>query len=215
MATAALSQLRRRLAKHGLSVIGTFEPDIGEIEDARTVMLIGNAGSAMWRRLDPKPANPTTHAIDQWTREVMEPLAADCGATVVFPFEGPPYHPFVSWAFQTGRCFKSPLGMAIHDTYGLWFALRAALLFTEELGVETVQATSPCESCADKPCLTACPVDAFGGDGYDHQTCRSHVASRPNECAGAGCLARRACPVGQDMIYEPAHAAYHMSSFAP
>jgi len=212
---STFSQLRRRLGKHGLSVIGAFEPDIGEIGDARAVILIGNAGSAIWRRLDPRPADPKDHTIDRWTREVLEPLADECGATAVFPFEGPPYHPFVSWAFQTGRCFKSPLGMAIHDTYGLWFALRAAFLFDAELGLEAHHATSPCDACADKPCLSACPVEAFSGGVYDHAACRSHVAARPNDCADVGCLARRACLVGREMIYEPAHAAYHMRSFAP
>lgn len=212
---STFSQLRRRLGKHGLSVIGAFEPDIGEIGDARAVILIGNAGSAMWRRMDAQPADPADHTIDRWTREVLEPLADECGATAVFPFEGPPYHPFVSWAFQTGRCFKSPLGMAIHDTYGLWFALRAAFLFDEELGLEAARAVSPCDSCLDKPCLSTCPVDAFRGGAYDHATCRNHVSMRPNDCSDTGCLARRACPVGREMIYEPAHAAYHMRSFAP
>lgn len=209
------ARLRRRLGKHGLTIIGAFEPDPGEIGEARSVVLVGNAGSAMWHRLDPRPSDPSCHGIDIWTRKVLEPIASDCGASVVFPFEGPPYHPFVSWAFQTGRCFKSPLGMAIHDTHGLWFALRGALLFKDELDLPAVRAESPCESCSDKPCLSACPVDAFAGGGYDHITCRAHVGKRPNDCSDAGCLARRACPVGRDFTYEPAHAAYHMKSFAP
>ncbi len=103
------ARLRRRLGKHGLTIIGAFEPDPGEIGEARSVVLVGNAGSAMWRRLDPRPSDPSCHGIDIWTRKVLEPIASDCGASVVFPFEGPPYHPFVSWAFQTGRCFKSRL----------------------------------------------------------------------------------------------------------
>lgn len=212
---AEFARLRRKLGKHGLSIIGSFEPDLAEMGDTRAVILIGNAGSAMWRRLDPRPSDPADHTIDLWAREVLEPLAEECGAAVVFPFDGPPYQPFVSWAFQTGRCFKSPLGMAIHDTYGLWFALRGAFLFNQELDLEMMQAASPCDSCEDKPCLAACPVDAFNGEAYDFATCRSHVAARPNGCSDAGCLARRACPVGREMTYEPAHAAYHMRSFAP
>jgi ferredoxin-like protein FixX len=196
-----------------MSVVGAFETEPGEIGDARTVILIGNAGSAMWRRMNPTPSDPTDHAIDTWTRGLLEPLAKDCGATAMFPFEGPPYAPFVSWTFKTGRCFKSPLGMAIHDRYGLWFALRAAFLFTDELELPAVQPASPCDSCADKPCLSACPVEAFSEANYDHVACRSHVGKRPNACSDAGCLARRACPIGQEFIYEPEHAAYHMKSF--
>lgn len=208
------ARLRRRLGKHGMSIIGAFEPDMGEIGDTRAVVLVGNAGSAMWRRFDPAPADPSSHTIDTWTRAVLEPLAEECGAAVLFPFDGPPYAPFVSWALRTGRCFKSPLGMAIHDTYGLWFALRAAFMFVEEFKLPGGAADSPCDTCQTKPCLAACPVGAFDDTAYDYQTCRTHVGTRPNDCSDAGCLARRACPVGRNFIYEPAHAAYHMRSFA-
>lgn len=197
-----------------MSVIGAFEPETGEIGVARAVVLVGNAGSAMWRRLSPRPENPSGHAIDNWTREVLEPIAADVGADIAFPFHGPPYHPFVSWAFRTGRCHKSPLGMAIHDQFGLWFALRAAFLFPEDFDLPAVLAPSPCDSCAEKPCLSACPVSAFEGGSYDHEACRAHVRQRPNDCAAEGCRARRACPIGREFIYEPDHAAYHMLSFA-
>lgn len=198
-----------------MSVIGAFEPDIGEIGDARAVVLIGNAGSAMWRRLSPRPDDPESHAIDNWTRDVLEPLAEEAGADIAFPFHGPPYHPFVSWAFRTGRCHKSPLGMAIHDQFGLWFALRAAFLFPEQLSLPPTAGVSPCNVCTDRPCLTACPVDAFDDEKYDYEACRAHVRQRPNDCAAEGCRARRACPVAREFIYEPAHAAYHMRSFAP
>ena len=211
---SGFARLHRQLGKSGMTVIGAFEPDKGEIGDARAVVLIGNAGSAMWRRFDPKPSNPEDHAIDRWTREVLEPLAAGAGAEAVFPFDGPPYHPFVSWAFRTGRCHQSPLGMAIHDRFGLWFALRAAFLFDEELELPAGPGISPCVACRDQPCLSACPVGAFDGGSYDHETCRTHVRTTPNDCASEGCRARRACPVGNEFVYEPGHAAYHMRSFA-
>jgi len=72
----------------------------------------------------------------------------------------------------------------------------------------------PCDSCADKPCLRTCPIDAFKPSGYDVPACIDFLESPSGtECAGQGCAARRACPVGQDHIYEPAQAAFHMAAF--
>ncbi|WP_417515287.1 ferredoxin [Minwuia sp.] len=213
-----MRDLDLRLVRLGLTVIGGFHPDPGEHGEARTIILVGNAGSAMWDRFDPKPGRPAEHRIDHWCRSTLSPIAAENGASVVFPFDGPPYAPFVSWSFRTGRCFKSPLGMAIHDTFGLWFALRGALMFREVIDLEPYRSrsdVSPCETCSAKPCLQACPVDAFEGETYDHAACRDHVRDRPNACASQGCAARRACPLARAFIYRPAHAAYHMRSFAP
>ena len=69
----------------------------------------------------------------------------------------------------------------------------------------------PCDTCA-APCATACPVDAFA-DGYDVAACKAHVASPAGaDCRRGGCLARRACPVGQGRRL-PAQSAFHMEAF--
>ena len=45
--------------------------------------------------------------------------------------------------------------------------------------------------------------------------CANWLTDRPRcECREAGCLARRACPVGREHAYRPAHAAFHMTAFA-
>jgi len=73
---------------------------------------------------------------------------------------------------------------------------------------------SPCDSCASRPCLSACPVGAFGADGYDVGACAAHLR-RPAglACMDGGCLARRACPVGGEHAHGPAQAAFHMRAF--
>ncbi len=207
--------LDARLSRLGLCVIGGFHPEKDELEKTRTVLLIGNAGSAMWQHLPQTPDDPAAHPIDTWSRETLSPLAASFDADILFPFDGPPFAPFVSWTFRTGECHPSRLGMAIHQRYGLWFALRAAFLFRRKLILPGVESASPCDACKDKPCVAACPVGAFNGDAYDHHSCRKHVSARPNACAEHGCAARHACPVGTEFRYQPDHAAYHMKSFAP
>jgi len=65
-----------------------------------------------------------------------------------------------------------------------------------------------------KPCLSACPVDAFSGTSYDVAACAAHIGSTAGEdCMAGGCLARRACPVGQAFAYGPAQAQFHMRAF--
>jgi hypothetical protein len=36
--------------------------------------------------------------IDRWSRRVIGHMACDLGAKALFPFGGPPWHPFIAWA---------------------------------------------------------------------------------------------------------------------
>ena len=208
--------LNRRLAPFGLITRGAFHPapDDQAPADTVTLVLIGNAGPAMWQAFSqemPDGPNP----LDNWMQKILEPIASQTGATVVFPFNGPPYYPFQQWAMQADDVSPSPIGPLIHPLFGQWHAYRGALLFTEKLDIPAPTRTaSPCLSCIDKPCLNTCPVSAFSEQGYDVPACRTHIASpEGQDCLDEGCRARRACPVGRDYIYEPAQAAFHMRHF--
>lgn len=203
------------IQRAGFVSLGWFEPkaDDGVPGSARFVILIGNAGPQMFRRFA-RERNPATELIDDWTRDVVGTLARDLDAAAVFPFDKPPL-PFLTWARRAGAGHVSPLGLNIHPVYGLWHAYRAALLFPVVFDLPKISAgASPCESCTGKPCLTACPVNAFNGTSYDVEACTNHlkdVAGRP--CLDGGCLARRACPVGQAFTYTPEQAQFHMRAF--
>jgi len=55
---------------------------------------------------------------------------------------------------------------------------------------------------------------AFDGTAYHVDRCAAHVASPEGAaCRRRGCLARRACWVGQDWVPEPDRAAFHMAAF--
>ena len=181
---------------------------------ARFVILIGNAGPDMFRRFAQERA-PATGAMDDWTRDVVSTLATELDAEALYPFDVNPPWPFLSWARRGGAGHVSPLGLNIHPIYGLWHAYRAALLFPVEFDIP-VQSPGPhpCEPCAAKPCLSACPVNAFDGTSYDVPACASHIATPAGStCMMHGCLARHACPVGQSHAYAPAQAAFHMRAF--
>ena len=131
-----------------------------------------------------------------------------------FPFDRPAL-PFLSWARRAGAGHVSPLGLNIHSTYGLWHAYRAALLFSVTFDIPPQSAGAhPCQTCADKPCISSCPVGAFSGTSYAVDKCASHVGSPAGlDCLDSGCLARRACPVGQGFTYHPYQAQFFMRAF--
>jgi hypothetical protein len=178
--------------------------------------MVGNAGPALWAAFGGS-GQPAPGTLDPWTAAVVRPLAARFEMAAAFPFEGPPYHPFLRWAQRAEPVHPSPLGMLIHPEFGLWHAYRAALLSARRLALPALAPQpSPCASCRGRPCLSACPVGAFDGTGYDVAACRAYLATAPDgPCMTGGCLARQACPVGRSFAYGPAQAAYHMAAFAP
>ena len=206
-----LTSIRRA----GFIPFGWFVPGEGDGVPAvaKFVILIGNAGADMFRKFA-RERNPATDKIDGWTGEVVGELARGLQATAVFPF-GETIYPFLTWARRAGAGHTSPLGLNIHPTYGLWHAYRAALLFPVEFDLPRQSpGNHPCESCADKPCLTACPVGAFSGTSYDVEACATHVSSAAGQnCFDSGCRSRRACPVGREFAYHPYQAQFFMRAF--
>ena len=187
--------------------------------DPASLVLVGNSGPAMWQAFGAARAAgrfaDCDNPLDDWVRNVLSGVAEELVAAPLFPFGGPPHLPFQRWAQRAEAVYPSPLGVLIHPDYGLWHAYRGALAFAERLDLPPRDARPrPCDTCADKPCLTTCPVDAFGQDGYDVPACIEHISSPEGaDCMDMGCRARRACPVGRGYIYEPANAAFHMTAF--
>jgi epoxyqueuosine reductase QueG len=198
------------IRRAGFTPFGWFVPDDGI---AASVILIGNAGPSMFQRFA-RERDVMTASMDEWTRTVIDPLADELGARAVYPFDKPA-QPFLTWARKAGAGHVSPLGLNIHRAYGLWHAYRAALLFPVVFDLPAVDAGAhPCEACVDKPCLTACPVQAFDGQGYDLAACGAHVLSATgHDCVANSCKARRACPVGKDYEYAVQQKQFHMRAF--
>lgn len=204
------------IRRAGFTPLGWFalKPDDKLPQGVRFVILIGNAGPDMFRRFT-RERDPQHDTVDAWTREVVDELARNLDATALYPFDMNPPWPFLTWARRGGAGHVSPLGLNIHPSYGLWHAYRAALLFPVEFDIAAQRpGNHPCDTCAEKPCLTACPVSAFDGTRYDVPACVAHIATDAGtDCMTRGCLARHACPVGQGFAYAPAQAQFHMRAF--
>ncbi len=208
--------LTAALAAHGLLPRGAFHPgpDDGAPEGVGTILLVGHAGPGMWRAFA-SAGGAGEHALDNWSAAVLDDIARAAGATAHYPSDGPPYLPFQRWATKAEPVRSSPLGILIHPDYGLWHGYRGALAFAEALPLPPRDdRASPCETCADRPCLSTCPVGAFGEGGYDVPVCAAHLRVQAGaDCMALGCRARRACPAGRDYIYQAAQAAFHMTAF--
>jgi hypothetical protein len=228
---AELSDLAAALQHYGMLIRGGFPlteddelglagfPDLAAAVRGRTLVLVGNAGPALYDAFfaDCKTTGPGTggNPLDDWTRRVVMPIAESFGARAAFPSDGPPWLPFQRWAMRAEGVRASPLGVLIHPEFGLWHAYRAALVFDRVLDLPPLRARAhPCDTCADRPCLTTCPVGAVRVAGYAVDNCARHVASRDGQaCRSIGCLARRACPVGADHRYPDRAMAFHMAAF--
>jgi hypothetical protein len=210
------SDITDALADHGLVARGAFHPgpEDGGPDGIGTILLVGNAGAAMWQSFT-AAGNKGPDPLDAWSKTVIGEIARRFDAAAYFPSDGPPYLPFQRWAMKAEPVYPSPLGILIHPDYGLWHGYRGALAFAGELPIPTRDdRASPCETCAGRPCLSTCPVAAFGEGGYDVPACAAHLRRPAGEdCMTLGCRARRACPVGADHAYQPAQAAFHMAAF--
>jgi len=200
-----LSTLPNTLATERLVILGHTADDDG------TILLIGPDEPAFWPHFTQSAeySDGAPDPLDRWSTRVLTRVANDIAAEPIFPFRGPPFHPFFTWAMASGRFTASPINFLVHDTVGLFASFRGALKIPEKQDAQRVH--SPCTTCA-QPCATACPVDAFA-DGYDVAACKAHINSPAGaDCLTKGCLARRACPVGQGHRL-PAQAAFHMKAF--
>lgn len=214
-----------RDAQHcGLECRGGFHPSAEDSipalpDGARpaTLVLLGFVGDRQWDVFlgAPEAQDGLPDPLDRWSRRVIDALGERHRGVGVYPSEGPPWWPFQQWAMRAEHIHASPLGVLIHPEFGLWHAYRGALAFRERLELPPLEPRpSPCEGCADKPCLQGCPVGAFTGGGYAVAACASHVRSAAGtECLDRGCEARRRCPVGAAYAYRPHHAAFHMRAF--
>ncbi len=242
---ADLEKLAAELDGHGLCLRGVlaFDDQGGVVSDsfaptlkavlcadgrpARLVCLVGYRGGAIWPHFEhwrlehPARQDP----LDAWSKAVIAPIARDAGGEAVFPSDRP-WQPFQQWAMAAEGLAPSPLGILIHPEFGLWHGYRGAILFGESIGalpglVDNAElnggatAAHPCDACDDKPCLSACPVDAFVGGGFEVAACRAHLLTDAGAqgCMSAGCRARDACPVGRRYRYPDAQIRFHMAAF--
>lgn len=203
-----------------LRLLGGFHPDPedGAPEGCKTLLLIGPAEPGFWPafRASPEFRDGAPDPLDRWSKRVLGALAGGLGGKAVFPSDGPPYPPFIAWAKTTGRVWNSPAGVLVHDQAGLMVSFRGALALWQHLDLPEAP-PCPCDSCLERPCLSACPVGALAGrQAYDVPACKGFLDTPAGrDCMSRGCAVRRACPVSRRWRRTEAQSGFHMRSFHP
>ena len=214
MSRERLEKIDISLVEHGLQRLGMLHAETSDNlpQGTGTLVLVGPSAK-MWPIFEKSAfaADKAANPLDRWSYHVLSGVAQNLGARALFPFGGPPFLPFISWAAQSGSCWPSPVGLLVHETAGLFVSFRGALAFDETFERDAATPRNPCLSC-HRPCLDACPVGALGAQGYDVPGCKSYLASQGTDCMAAGCAVRRACPVGAE-ARTPEQSAFHMRAF--
>lgn len=211
------ADLEHAAAAHCLAVFGAFHPvPDDDLPGSKTLVMFGPAEPGFWPHITATPEwrDGVADPIDRWSKRVLGEIAVAWGGTAFFPSDGPPYPPFIRWALRTGRVWASPVQLLVHDRAGLMVSFRGALALPERIALPEPPKASPCCTCADQPCLSACPVSALTGTGYDVTACHAFLDRVEGQsCLSSGCVARSTCPVSQAYGRLPEHSSYHMRLF--
>jgi hypothetical protein len=205
----------------GLALRGAFHPApedrVPPLPDGAptlTVLLLGWTGGDQWPAFaaSPEARDGLRNPLNRWSKRLIDGMAAEIDGVAFYPFGGPPWLDFQSWALKAEPVRRSPLGLLIHPNWGLWHSYRGAIGLRRRLKLRPrADGPHPCDGCSDRPCLSACPVSAFAaGRPYDHAACQRHVEGAGEDCRARACAARRACPVAPDKRYSEQQAAFHM-----
>lgn len=202
-----------------LNVFGMTLPKVDDPvpKGTQSIILLGPHEPGFWDhvRAEPEFGDRQPDPMDRWSARVIGALAIRLGGHALFPFGGPPYMPFIDWALRSGRAWSSPVQLLVHDTAGLMVSYRGAIALRFSIQPPAA-GPRPCDSCAEQPCMTACPVQALTSQAYDLRACHDFLdTSRGLDCLQNGCAARRSCPVSQTYGRLAGQSAHHMKAFHP
>jgi hypothetical protein len=212
----SLNALRDAAKNQHLAVLGALHAEPGDNLGAGTIALLGPAEPGFWPTVSQTPefADGKPNPLDRWSARVITDIADTLGGMALFPFGDPP-RPFIGWALRSGQAFVSPASLLVHKDAGLFVSYRGAVLLPKVFALPA-PAPNPCESCATKPCLTACPPQALTVAGYDLPACHKFLDTKDGTgCMTQGCAVRRSCPLSQSYPRIDAQSAFHMKAFHP
>jgi hypothetical protein len=181
------------------------------LQDYRSLVLLGHGGRRLWPALTAfgmKTADPVDHFSLVMTRRFIDAFLDSPPVLMLYPAG----HdiPLQQLGALAGWHHPSPLGLGINETYGLWFAYRAAFLTPLPLPLSKDPiTTSPCTACPDKPCVSVCPAQAVRGVRQFKVTACIDFRLQAQSTCRDRCLSRLACPVAPAHRYEPEQLGYH------
>lgn len=171
----------------------------------RQLILIGNAGPTLWRAVQQAGVAAADPIDDFSVDAVRRWFAANCGERYhVLIYPAARSVGLQSLGALAGWHHASPFMVGIMANWGSWFGYRVALLADSRLTpTPPLTAPSPCDSCAHRVCVSACPAGAMDGGRFALDTCLAYRRRADSRCR-ARCIARLACPVGVEHRYDEA-----------
>lgn len=185
----------------------------------RQLLVFGSRGGDLWRQLKVRKSvsdGDESDPIDRFSVQCVEAFLARSGChqfDVLYPSNN--HEETLLDLRALGRRLgwhrDSLLGIGIHPDWGTWFAYRVVVAADTAFEATALGPTgrSPCSDCNDKPCIAACPADAVDeSGGFSLERC-SHYRLQTGSACQFTCLARQACPVGQQFAYGSDQRHYH------
>lgn len=195
------------------SVTASLQSTPLPLSDYARLVLLGSAGKALWPALTGfgfYTDDPIDYFACKMTELFVRDYLDDTDYLLLYP--GDYLIPLQQLGALAGWHQPSPLGIGIHDDYGLWFAYRVAFLTKLELPLSELPLNtgpSPCASCEDKPCISRCPAAAVKpAENLDIPACMSFRLQPDSDCQ-LQCLARLACPLASEHRYGDEQIGYH------
>lgn len=186
----------------------------------RSGLLLALSLGTRFAEQTPYDLQTTPNPFDERAVALLEPLLVhlrtwDPRASIVYPSSSSTVN-LMAWLTAARVQYSSRLGIGIRPDCGTFFAVRGAVetqlpevarVWLAERFPPLPSAPSPCETCEQRPCQSACPAAAVTAN-FNLERCVSHRLEEASSCA-YGCAARLACPVGAGFRYSVAQTRYH------
>ncbi|MCB1955719.1 MAG: hypothetical protein KDG55_08580 [Rhodocyclaceae bacterium] len=169
----------------------------------RRILVLANAGPRLWRTVR-EAGVPGPDPIDDFSRALFARWwrAQGTGARHQVLFPGATRVDLQALGRLAGWHHSSPLMIGIHPHWGTWFGYRVVVVTDVDWDATAAETgPSPCASCPDRPCQSACPAAAVGPAAFDLKACLRFRAAPASPCA-LSCAARMACPAGAAHRYD-------------
>jgi len=176
------------------------------------LILIGHLGRDMWQHVNSN-AMASDNPIDEYSvtavQTYFKKFHSDKHYHILYPAN-------VAIGLQqlgtiAGWHNPSPFKVGINTEWGSWFAYRAVVLAdTNFVPTDKLDATSPCNACKTRECISSCPAQALNSGELNFNACIEYRKQEQSVCRSS-CLARISCPVGSVYKYTDEQVRYHYS----
>ena len=190
--------------------LSQLQQQCADLGQYRQLILLGHGGRTMWQQLqqsDIQSDNPVDDYSIQCVQQFFAHEQPQQQYKIVYP--GDYRIGLQQLGDLAGWHHPSPFWVGVNHHWGSWYAYRIVVLADSDFHITpTVQSQSPCETCADKPCISICPAEAVSEKYFDVKQCSSYRLQNDSNCSHQ-CLSRLRCPVGKEHRYSREQIEYH------